>query len=162
MYKQGLAQSPTFKSLKSDLDLNLVAWASFKNHKLPPLIIIINNKALLYAGALRFIVICRQAVRAGARHAAGASRCDLHCLQHQGQALPAPRWEAPCIAGPPQASWPGLGLELPPAQYSPPASNGRHFSRQEPVNVKHHTSSMQTTLTQDCTHQVCWAWGKSL
>lgn len=74
MNKQGLAQSPTFKILKSDLDLNLVSWANFKNHKLPPFIIIINKKALLYAGALRFIAICRQVVRAGARHAAGASR----------------------------------------------------------------------------------------
>lgn len=49
-----VSRTPPFRSLKSDLDLNLVAWARFKNHKLPRLIVVINNKVLLHAG---FIVI---------------------------------------------------------------------------------------------------------
>lgn len=57
-----VSRTPPFRSLKSDLDLNLVAWARFKNHKLPRLIVVINNKVLLHAG---FTVIgwergCRQ------------------------------------------------------------------------------------------------------
>lgn len=81
-----VSRTPPFRSLKSDLDLNLVAWARFKNHKLPRLIVVINNKVLLHAG---FIVIGTPGPGAGLQAAAG-----IPVVSSSSRAeLSAPGWE---------------------------------------------------------------------
>lgn len=76
-----VSRTPPFRSLKSDLDLNLVAWARFKNHKLPRLIVVINNKVLLHT---RFIVIGTPGLgAAGIPVVSSSSRAELS----------APGWE---------------------------------------------------------------------
>ena len=182
MHAEGRAQTPPFRRLKSDLDLNLVAWASFKNHKLPLLIIIINNKVLFYAGALRFIVICRQAVRPGVERAAGRSRWDSHCLQRRGRTLPEPR-DGTRRSRHRRSSTPAPGPRLQAFTSNPPSRKqqlsllhlcrehlrpglspvvatspgtfcqGRNFSSQKQGKVRHQISSVQPMPAQVCAQQ---------